>query len=162
MAVLKLHLDEFDEVDYELSAIHSSVEDFRLAYFINQKLPIVLSKSKDEVGVMVKEGEAFFSKFTFDDYKNDILWSLIQNKNDIILQHKSTGQNLFLNTNMETLRKVHLISDLKKVDYFLKIENNNNTFQLEEIVNKLNKIERISAVYAVVPEKIKSKNNLIF
>jgi len=162
MAVLKLHLDEFDEVDYELIAIHSSVEDFRLAYFINQKLPIVLSKSKDEVGVMVKEGEAFFSKFTFDDYKNDILWSLIQNKNDIILQHKSTGQNLFLNTNMETLRKVHLISDLKKVDYFLKIENNNNTFQLEEIVNKLNKIERISAVYAVEPEKIKSKNNLIF
>ena len=162
MAVLKLHLDEFDEVDYELIAIHSSVEDFRLAYFINQKLPIVLSKSKDEVGVMVKEGEAFFSKFTFDDYKNDILWSLIQNKNDIILQHKSTGQNLFLNTNMETLRKVHLISDLKKVDYFLKIENNNNTFLLEEIVNKLNKIERISAVYAVVPEKIKSKNNLIF
>ena len=162
MAVLKLHLDEFDEVDYELIAIHSSIEDFRLAYFINQKLPIVLSKSKDEVGVMVKEGEAFFSKFTFDDYKNDILWSLIQNKNDIILQHKSTGQNLFLNTNMETLRKVHLISDLKKVDYFLKIENNNNTFQLEEIVNKLNKIERISAVYAVEPEKIKSKNNLIF
>ena len=162
MAVLKLHLDEFDEVDYELIAIHSSIEDFRLAYFINQKLPIVLSKSKDEVGVMVKEGEAFFSKFTFDDYKNDILWSLIQNKNDIILQHKSTGQNLFLNTNMETLRKVHLISDLKKVDYFLKIENNNNTFLLEEIVNKLNKIERISAVYAVEPEKIKSKNNLIF
>ena len=162
MAVLKLHLDEFDEVDYELIAIHSSVEDFRLAYFINQNLPIVLSKSKDEVGVMVKEGEAFFSKFTFDDYKNDILWSLIQNKNDIILQQKSTSQNLFLNTNMETLRKVHLISDLKKVDYFLKIENNNNTFQLEEIVNKLNKIERISAVYTVVPEKIKSKNNLIF
>lgn len=162
MAVLKLHLDEFDEVDYELIAIHSSVEDFRLAYFINQKLPIVLSKSKDEVGVMVKEGEAFFSKFTFDDHKNDILWSLIQNKNDIILQQKGIGQNLFLNTNMETLRKVHLISDLKKVDYFLKIENNNNTFLLEEIVNKLNKIERISAVYAVVPEKIKSKNNLIF
>jgi hypothetical protein len=130
MAVLKLHLDEFDEVDYELIAIHSSIEDFRLAYFINQKLPIVLSKSKDEVGVMVKEGEAFFSKFTFDDHKNDILWSLIQNKNDIILQQKSTGQNLFLNTNMETLTKVHLISDLKKVDYFLKIENNNNTFLL--------------------------------
>lgn len=162
MAVLKLHLDEFDEVDYELIAIHSSVEDFRLAYFINQMLPIVLSKSKDEVGVMVKEGEAFFSKFTFDDNKNDILWSLIQNKNDIIIQQKSTSQNLFLNTSIETLRKVHLISDLKKVDYFLKIENNNNTFLLEEIVTKLNKIERISAVYAVVPEKIKSKNNLIF
>ncbi|WP_309642215.1 IPExxxVDY family protein [Flavobacterium sp.] len=162
MAVLKLHLDEFDEVDYDLIAIHSSLEDFRLAYFINQNLPIILNKSKEEVGVIVKEGEAFFSKFTFDDAKNDLLWSLIQNKNDILTNQKSTKQNLFLDTNMEILRKVHLISELKKVDYFLKIENNNGTFLIEEIVSQLNKIERISAAYAVIPEKIKSKNNLIF
>ena len=162
MAVLKLHLDEFDEVDYDLIAIHSSLEDFRLAYFINQNLPIILNKSKEEVGVIVKEGEAFFTKFTFDDAKNDLLWSLIQNKNDILTHQKSTKQNLFLDTNMEILRKVHLISELKKVDYFLKIENNNGTFLIEEIVSQLNKIERISAVYAVIPEKIKSKNNLIF
>jgi hypothetical protein len=162
MAVLKLHLDEFDEVDYDLIAIHSSLEDFRLAYFINQNLPIILSKSKSEVGVVVKEGEAFFSKFTYDDTKNDMLWSLIQNKNDIVTHQKSTKQNLFLNTNIEILRKVHLISELKKVDYFLKIEHNNNTFQIEDIVNQLNKIERISTVYSVIPEKIKSKNNLIF
>ncbi|WP_298221466.1 IPExxxVDY family protein [Flavobacterium sp.] len=162
MAVLKLHLDEFDEVDYDLIAIHSSLEDFRLAYFINQNLPIILSKNKEEVGVVVKEGEAFFTKFTFDDAKNDMLWSLIQNKNDIITQQKSTKQNLFLDTNLETLRKVHLISELKKVDYFLKIENNNGVFLMEDLVSKLHKIERISAVYAVIPEKIKSKNNLIF
>ena len=162
MAVLKLHLDEFDEVDYDLIAIHSSLEDFRLAYFINQELPIILSKSKDEVGVMVKEGEAFFSKFTFDDHKNDILWTLVQNKNDILIHQKSTKQNLFLDTNIEILRKVHLISDLKKVDYFLKIENNNDAFVIEDIVRQLNKIERISAVYTVIPETIKSKNNLIF
>lgn len=162
MAVLKLHLDEFDEVDYDLIAIHSSLEDFRLAYFINQELPIILSKSKEEVGVLVKEGEAFFSKFTFDDHKNDILWTLIQNKNDILTNQRNTKQNLFLDTNMEILRKVHLISELKKVDYFLKIENNNGAFMIEDIVHQLNKIERISAVYTVVPEKIKSKNNLIF
>jgi len=162
MAVLKLHLDEFDEVDYDLIAIHSSLEDFRLAYFINQNLPIILSKCKEEIGVLVKEGEAFFTKFLFDDLKNDITWSLIQNKNDIIINQKSTKQNLFLDTNLEVLRKVHLISELKKVDYFLKIEHNNNAFQMDEIVRQLNNIERISAVYSVIPEKIKSKNNLIF
>ena len=162
MAVLKLHLDEFDEVDYDLIAIHSSLEDFRLAYFINQNLPVILAKSNDEVGVMVKEGEAFFSKFIFDDLKNDILWSLIQNKTDIITTQKNTKDSLFLNTSIEVLRKVHLISELKKVDYFLKIENNNNAFITNEIVNLLKKIDRISAVYAVIPETIKSKNNLIF
>lgn len=162
MAVLKLYLDEFDEVDYDLIAIHSSLEEYRLAYFINQELPIILSKSKDEIGVTVKEGEAFFSKYTFEDQNNDVLWSLIQNKNEIVVQKKSTGQNLFLNTNVEIATKVFLISDLKKVDYFLKIENNKTVLNTEEILNKLKKIDRISAVYSVIPDTIKSKNNLIF
>lgn len=60
MAVLKLHLDEFDEIDYDLIAIHSVLEDYRLAYFLNQKLPIILSKSNEDIGVTIKEGEAFF------------------------------------------------------------------------------------------------------
>ncbi len=162
MAVLKLHLDEFDEVDYTLIAIHSSLEDYRLAYFINQKLPIILSKSKEEIGVTVKEGEAFFSKFIFDDINNGILWTLIQNKNEITIRKKSTGQNLFLNTEVEIATKIFLLSELKKVDYFLKIESNTDALNLEQVVSRLNIIERIAAVYVVNPEKIKSKNNLIF
>jgi hypothetical protein len=35
MAIHKLDLGEF-EVDYNLIAIHTSIEDYRLAYFINQ------------------------------------------------------------------------------------------------------------------------------
>jgi hypothetical protein len=162
MAVLKLYLDEFDEVDYDLIAIHSSLEDYRLAYFINQKLPVLLSKSNDEIGVTVNEGEAFFTKYVFDDLNNDVLWTLIQNKNEIIIHKKSTGQNLFLNTNVEIATKVYLLSELKKVDYFLKIENNTTVLILDEIITNLKSIDRISAVYAVIPEKIKSKNNLIF
>ena len=36
MAIHKLHLEEFDEIDYQLIAIHSTLEDYRLAYYINQ------------------------------------------------------------------------------------------------------------------------------
>lgn len=162
MAVLKLHLDEFDEVDYNLIAIHSTLEDYRLAYLINQKLPVILSKSKEEIGVTVKEGEALFSKFIFDDLHKGILWTLIPNKNEITVRKKSTGQNLFLNTDVEIATKVYLLSELKKVDYFLKIENNGDTFDVEEIVKSIQSINRIATVYAVIPQKIKSKNNLIF
>ena len=162
MAVLKLHLDEFDEVDYNLIAIHTTLDDYRLAYLINQKLPVILSKSKEEIGVTVKEGEALFSKFIYDDLNNGILWTLIANKNEITIRKKSTGQNLFLNTDVEIATKVYLLSELKKVDYFLKIENNGDTFDVEQIVKSIKSINRIAAVYAVVPEKIKSKNNLIF
>ena len=162
MAVLKLHLDEFDEIDYDLIAIHSVLEDYRLAYFINQKLPIILSRSKDEIGVTVKEGEAFFLKYIYNDIKNDIVWSLISNKNEIVIKKNSSGQNLFLNTAVEIATKVYLLPELKKVDYFLKIKNNHDTFDIEQVIKTINTIERISTVYAVIPEKIKSKNNLIF
>jgi hypothetical protein len=162
MAVLKLYLDEFDEVDYDLIAIHCSLEDFRLAYFINQKLPILLSKNKDEVGVTVKEGEAFFTKYSYENENTECKWCLIQNKNDIHLLQKNTKQNLFINSTIEISRKVFLISELKKVDYLLKIENNSSDFNVEEIVNQLKQIERITAVYSLIPENIKSKNNLIF
>jgi len=162
MAVLKLHLEEFDEVDYELIAIHSSLEDFRLAYFINQKLPIILSRNKDEVAVTVKEGDAFFSKYSYEDEKTACNWSLIQNKNDIYITQKNTKQNLFLNSVDMISQKVFLISEHKKVDYFLKIEHNASVINVEKIVDQLKQIERISAVYSLIPENIKSKNNLIF
>lgn len=162
MAVHKLYLDEFDEIDYDLIAIHSVLEDYRLAYFLNQKLPILLSKSNEEIGVTIKEGEAFFLKFTYEDPINDVLWSLIPNKNEIVVRKKSTGQNLFLNTAVEIATKVYLIPELKKVDYFLKIENNRGIIEAEQIVKAINTIDRIAAVYPVIPDKIKSKNNLIF
>jgi hypothetical protein len=162
MAVLKLHLDEFDEVDYDLIAIHSSLEDYRLAYLINQKLSIILSKSIEEIGVTVKEGEALFQKFIFDDFSNDILWSLVPNKNEVVVSKKSTGQNLFLNTNVEIATKVYLLPELKKVDYFLKIENNKENINIDSVVREIKSINRISTVYTVIPEKIRSKNNLIF
>lgn len=162
MGIHKLHLDEFDEVDYELIAIHTSLEDFRLAYFINQQLPILLSRSNDEIGITTKDGEAAFTKFSYDDVAKDILWSLVQNKNEIITYKKNNTQDLFLDENVEIATKVYLLPELKKVDYFLKIENNCNTFEIEEILQKLNKIEWITTVYEVIPDNIKSKNNLIF
>ncbi|SCY57537.1 IPExxxVDY family protein [Flavobacterium caeni] len=162
MAVHKLHLDEFDEVDYDLIAIHSSLEDYRLAYFINQKLSVSLCKSKEEIGITVKEGEASFQKFTFDDQTNDILWSLVPNKNEISVARKNTRPNLFVDAPEDIATKVYLLPELKKVDYFLKLENNNNTLNMEDMVRDIKSINRISTVYAVIPEKIKSKNNLIF
>ncbi|MET0760056.1 MAG: IPExxxVDY family protein [Flavobacterium sp.] len=160
MAVHKLHLDEFDEVDYELIAIHTSLEDYRLAYFLNQKLPILLNKSKNEIQINIKEGETHFSRYIFEDSEKDIYWNLIQNKNEVTIHKKDNNQNLFANTSLEVSTKVYLLPELKKVDYFLKIENAEIT--LEEIVSHLNTIDRISTVYTVDSQQIKSKNNLIF
>ena len=162
MAIHKLDLGEFDETDYDLIAIHTSLEDYRLAYFINQKLPVILSKSKDDIQITIKEGETNFSRFYFNDDEKDISWNLIQNKNEVIHFKKGNTQNLFSNVTMEVSTKVFLLPEFKKVDYFLKIENNEETINASKIQLLLNTIKSISAVYMVDENKIKSKNNLIF
>lgn len=162
MAIHKLDLGEFDEIDYHLIAIHTSLEDYRLAYFINQKMGLNLSKNKNEIQITIKEGETKFSRFFYDEKKNGVFWNLIQNKNEVIQQKKESSQNLFSNIKMEVSTKVYLLPEFKKVDYFLKIENLEETMDLTQIQILLNTIENISTVYTVETNKIKSKNNLIF
>lgn len=162
MAIHKLHLDEFDETNYQLIAIHTSLEDYRLAYFINQKLPIVLSKCKKDIQIQVKDGESQFVNYVYVDKSSDIQWNLIQNKNEITPKVKIGNQGLFAETQNNFITKAYLLPELKKVDYFLKIENLNISFQNSELTTLLNSIERVSTVYAINVEHIKSKNNLIF
>ena len=160
MAVYKLHIDEFDEVDYQLIAIHTSLEDYRLAYYLNQNLPVLLSKSKNEIQLTVKEGATFFSRYVYEDLEKDCSWNLIQNKNELIQRKKENNRNLFADTDFDVALPVYLLPEFKKVDYFLKIENAAES--LDEISTNINAIARISTVYPVDIAKIKSKNNLIF
>ncbi|WP_306351494.1 IPExxxVDY family protein [Flavobacterium sp. '19STA2R22 D10 B1'] len=162
MAIHKLHIDDFEEADYELIAIHTLLEDYRLAYLINQKLPIVLSRCNNDIHISITEGDSHFSRFIFDDQKKDISWNLFQNKNTVILNQKAASQNLFEESAFEFSKKVYLLPEFKKVDYFLKIENTDNNFDTNKIVTIINSIDRISTVYTVDADQIKSKNNLIF
>jgi YD repeat-containing protein len=161
MAIHKLDLDEFDEIDYHLIAIHTTLEDYRLAYFINQHLPVNLSKSNEEILISIKEGETQFSRFYYDDEDNFVSWNLIQNKNEVIGRNEIINQDLFSNSSQEVATKVFLLPELKKVDYFLKIESDDD-LELAGIVKKLKSIKSLSTVYVVETETIKSKNNLIF
>ena len=163
MAIHKLDLGEFDEIDYHLVAIHTSLEDYRLAYFINQKLPINLGRNKNEIQINIKEGETKFSRFYYHDIKKGISWNLIQNKNEVLqIKNDKRQNNLFSNIIMEVSTKVYLLPEFKKADYFLKIENLADDLNVTDIQTILNTIDSISTAYTVETNKIKSKNNLIF
>jgi hypothetical protein len=161
MAIHKLHLEEFDEIDYQLIAIHSTLEDYRLAYYINQNLPINLKKGSCNIQISNKEGETQFTRFIFEDSK-DIAWNLVQNQNDVFVPSQNSNQGLFAESNNKFSTKIYLIPEFKKVDYFLKIENGEVKIDVTKITNSIKKIDRVSTVYTVEVEKIKSKNNLIF
>jgi hypothetical protein len=126
---------------------------------LNQKLPIFLSKSKNEIQINIKEGITFFSRFIYENANTDCCWSLVQNKNEVTTL-STNNQNLFGDTSFEVATKAFLLPELKKVDYFLKIENSDA--EMEKIIASMNTISQIATVYCVDSNNIKSKNNLIF
>ena len=162
MAVYKLLSEEYDEIDYQLIAIHTTLEDYRLAYFINKNLPVLFSKSKNDVSIKSNAIETQFSRFVYEDENKDVTWNLVQNKNDYSQEDFAINTGLFTDSKTKISTKIYLIPEYKKVDYFLKSENNLSTSEIENTISVLKKINKISTVYTVSVDNIKSKDNLIF
>jgi hypothetical protein len=162
MAVYKLLSEEFEEIDYQLIAIHTTLEDYRLAYFINKTLPVLFSKCENDISIKTKDIETQFSRFLYEDENKDIIWNLIQNKNEDIQEDFTVNTGLFTDSKAQISTKSYLIPEYKKVDYFLKIDNSLSDVEIQNTISLLKEIDKISTVYAVPIENIKSKNNLIF
>lgn len=161
MAIHKLFIDDFEEVDFQLIAIHTSLENYRMAYFINQKLPILLNKNKKEILIENGKQKTAFSNFNFEDDKKAVFWTLIENKKEITIAQNAKLSNLFTENEAFT-NTFYFLPEFKKVDYLLKIEGDDNQINLEKITKELKKIDHVTTVYSVNKDQIKSKNNLIF
>lgn len=160
MAIHRLYINDFEELNYSLIAIHTDLEDYKLAFLINQTLLVHFKKNDTDITIKSKEGESNFTRFVFDDIKNDAFWNLFENKNEVFHEKENSTIDLFSETKT-TSKKIFMLPEYKKADYFLKIEHT-DTLSESEIVIKLNKIDRIQTVYAIELEKIRNKNNIIF
>ena len=65
-------------------------------------------------------------------------------------------------TNDKTLKTFHLIPELKRVDFFIKISDEIQNVNENLILSTLQSIPQIITSYTVNPLKIKSKDHLIF
>ena len=157
MITHKILINDFISEDYELIAIHSSMDDYKLAFTLNAVLDIRLKKNNFNIEIEIEEGKSAFSNYIFEDEENDVIWSLIENKTTILTAKNETSQ-LFDAVDIT----VFLLPEYKKADYLLKIENIDYDFNEEEIIGKILSIKNISMVYALDPTNLKSKNNLIF
>ena len=162
MATVKLLIDEFETNDFSIIAIHSILEDYRLAFFLNKELGIGLCQSDDKLLIKHKKEDYFLRKYVFDNSFNDLYWTLIQNKNEMVQVVSNNENNLFFDEVLELETKVFLLPEFKNVDYFLKIEHESADFDSQKAIESISKIHNISSVYELDIETIKSKNNLIF
>ncbi|HIP26431.1 MAG TPA: IPExxxVDY family protein [Flavobacteriaceae bacterium] len=140
--------------DYSLIVIKSVLEDFRLAYFLNQVFDIALKKDDFHLDFHNKKGE--FAVFSYENINTSEYWSLIANKQVVDKEENGNEYNMFA----EISNTYILIPEEKKADYFLKIEN--NTHNITTIIKKINSIHRVITSYEINPNDLKSKDLLIF
>ncbi len=162
MAIQKLVLDTLEDDDYELIAIHSSIAPYRLAFLLNKNLKLNLSRKEEDINFEYNDITASFPLYQYHDHFQYHTYSLLGNKfSTKIVPKKTVPDGLFVNTeNIYTIK--HLIPELKKVDYFLKIETEASHFSSKIVLTQMLSISQIITAYSVEYAALKSKNNLIF
>ncbi|MBO6879403.1 MULTISPECIES: IPExxxVDY family protein [Winogradskyella] len=158
MALHKLLVDDFYDDTYKLIAIHCGLEDYRLAYLLNQSLELNLKrKSKDLDFEYLKSS---YSIFEWNNVSQFVTWNLVSNvckKEEESLY--STG---LFQTNEKVLKTFNLVPEYKRVDYFIKISDEIQNVNEKLILDKLQNIPQIVTSYSVNPIQLKSKDHLIF
>ena len=77
MALHKLLIDDISDDTYSLMAIHCTLEDYRVAYLLNQYLNInLIRKSKD---LDFKYIASSYSIYEWKDKNQLITWNLVSN-----------------------------------------------------------------------------------
>jgi hypothetical protein len=149
MKIFKLDVDDLVDEDFVLLAIHTTLEAYRLAYFMNITFDIQLIKTE-----VIQD----FDFYEFNDEKNQSLWNLVGNK--AFVENKTglkNNESMFFDSKNN---RIFLLPEYKKVDYFLKIENSVSV--TKNLILKMNDIPQIITTFAVDVVSLKSKNNLIF
>lgn len=158
MAVHKLFIEEF-EASYSLVAIHSSLEDYRMAYALNSVLAIALSRQEKDVDFPAEH--ISFTRYEWKDEVRQLVWSLVNNTT-VITQNNNDARGSLFDEIGVSATNCHLIPEQAKVDYFLKIEGDYREGLEQDILSKLQQTAQIVTAYSIDANRLKSKNNLIF
>ena len=156
MQVYALELDDFCEEEYSLIGIHSTLEDYKLAYLLNKNLKTRFYKSKEDLEFIREEKKASFSIYNYENKEYDYDWFLIANS---YRRENQTVSNELLLTS-ET--KTYLIPEKKKVDFFLKICGEVEYEFVMKTINKIKSIGNVITAYSIDKNTLKSKDFLIF
>ena len=153
----KLNLNQFPE-NYHLIAIHSDLDEFRLAFFLNKNLNISLKRKNNDI--YFAEQDANYSSFEFLDDTKYLKWIFFSNKSLVSEKKSNEDYSLFGQSNL-ALNEVSLLNHQKSVDYFLIVENIANKTDIEKVLKKISEISGVITSF-VSENKLENKENLIF
>lgn len=152
----KLNLNQFSD-NYYTVAIHSNLDEYRLAFFLNEKLNISLKRKYNDINL--NHNEASYSIYDYLDEGMFLNWVFFSNKSLVI--DKTTNESLSLfNQESFVQNETNLINQPKGVDYFLVIENVKNKIYVEKVLRKISEIKEVITSF-ISDKKLENKENLI-
>lgn len=133
---LKLELD----FSFILIAITSQLKDYRLCFALNKFTESDFRKIEDLGLTLKNEQEKFFSRYYYKSTNSEYELFLIANKGT----------------------EGYLIPEAKESDYFLIIKEFIDDEDLDLFLSQIKQINDIQSVVEINPDKLKSKENLLF
>ena len=153
----KLNLNQFPQ-NFHLIAIHSDLDEFRLAYFLNEKLNIsLIRRNKD---IHLSENNAYYPSYEFLEETKYLKWIFFSNKS-LVSELPNVDDNGLFSSRSSVKNEISLLSNKKQVDYFLIVENIANKSYLEKVLKKISEIRGVITSF-VSDNKLENKENLIF
>ena len=153
----KLNLNQFPQ-NFHLIAIHSDLDEFRLAYFLNEKLNISLIRRNNDIHLA--ENNAYYPSYEFLDETKYLKWIFFSNKS-LVSELPNVDDNGLFSSRSSVKNEISLLSNKKQVDYFLIVENIANKSYLEKVLKKISEISGVITSF-VSDNKLENKENLIF
>jgi len=128
------------EYPFEVIGIVSGAKDYRLCHCINKELKMNFCRVNDLQMVMNRQGDETSFSFFKDENQEPEKFMLIGNK----------GSNAWF------------FPEIKNVDYLFVACDPGNWFDMDEMLQRLRKLEVIGGAYEITYDRLKSKENLLF
>ena len=161
MAIKKLILNDFlEEEHFSLIGIHCTIEDYRLAYLLNKALGLKLKRQDNDIDNYKQQ--VAFSIFEWEDNTQFKTWNLVSNTCKLVTNQIDSKLDSLFGLNPTVTKTYNLVPEYSKANYLLKINNEANLKKEKLILEKILKIDQIITAYSIVPESLKSKDQLIF
>ncbi|MDX1603332.1 MAG: IPExxxVDY family protein [Salinimicrobium sediminis] len=161
MPAHKLVLDEVFEQPYKLIAIHSSVEDYKLAYLLNKHLNLRLARSPKDIDLHMENDHVLFAHFFYEDQQKYCSYHLVSNITRRETMSGSGEDSLLFGEHL-AVKKSYLLPEFKQVDFLVKIEDEMDAVSEKLVISRILEIQQVSTAYAIDFDRIKTKENLIF
>jgi hypothetical protein len=153
MAKVKSYiLDEIEEDDFSLIALHSSCEAYYLAFLLNSNCQCQFAqKKKKKEGA---EADIIFESYEWIDPIKGIEIRLFSNRYLKFQKDVQKGSSLF---DLPETKELYLMQDLKEVDYIIKIDSGIDDLVM---IDSIESIDQVSYRYLIDQSQLKIDSRL--